>query len=339
MVIFLTVLLGLLTLMLVVVASIKLRPSEISQFELHRRARQSDNRASLVLEKEAHLSELSTLLWLVTVLLLVGVSLLAVSVFDWPGGVTYAVLVALSFGSISRAALFKQLANRLYQASQPQLIKIIKQLRPLLKTLQVESVIDSDIYRRFDSREELVHLINQSGTILDSTERKFLTHGLNFKDKLVHEIMTPRAAIDSIAKDEFLGPLVLNELHSLGHSRLPVIDGDIDHIVGMLHLRSLLTLSDKQSLSVEQAMESTVYYIHEDDTLSHALAAFLRTRHHLFVVINENRETVGLLSLEDVIETLIGRKIVDEDDIHTDSKAVAASRSRDNNRPAHQIDL
>jgi CBS domain containing-hemolysin-like protein len=86
-------------------------------------------------------------------------------------------------------------------------------------------------------------------------------------------------------------------------------------------------------MTAEKAMEPRVFYIKEDQSLGHALAAFIRTHHHLFIVVNEFRETVGLLSLEDTIEALIGRKIVDEFDTHEDLRAVAARNVRGNNHP------
>jgi len=122
-------------------------------------------------------------------------------------------------------------------------------------------------------------------------------------------------------------------LHQKGHSRLPVIDGDIDHVIGILHLQSLLALDIKRSVTAEKAMEPRVYYIRQDQTLQHALAAFLRTHHHLFIVVNEFRETVGLLTLEDVIEALLGRKIIDEFDAHDDLRAVALRNINHNNHP------
>jgi len=69
------------------------------------------------------------------------------------------------------------------------------------------------------------------------------------------------------------------------------------------------------------------------------LAAFIDTRHHLFIVINELRETVGLLTLEDVIEKLIGRRIVDEDDNHEDLRSIAARNAAGNNIPEDHVDV
>lgn len=78
---------------------------------------------------------------------------------------------------------------------------------------------------------------------------------------------------------------------------------------------------------------SEVFYIHGQKSLTRALHGFLKTRHHLFVVVNEYRETVGLLSLEDVIEALIGATIVDEFDAFDDLRAVAERNPNRNNQP------
>ena len=144
-----------------------------------------------------------------------------------------------------------------------------------------------------------------------------------FAKKTVESIMVPRGAIKVLQKTDLVGPLMLDELHRTGHSRFLVLDGDIDHVVGVLHIRTMLELLDKKSQTAEKAMEKSVYYIHQGQTLGDALAAFLKTRHQLFVVVNDNRETTGLLTLEDVIEQMLGHEIVDAFDIHDDVHAVA----------------
>lgn len=178
-------------------------------------------------------------------------------------------------------------------------------------------------------------MIEESGVVISADEKKLLVNGLGFASKTVEQIMTPRGVVETIAKDELIGPLTLDELHRTGHSRFPVIDGDIDHVVGVLHIKELLTSFDKKSQTAEKAMERKVFYINQDQTLDHALAAFIKTRHHLFVVVNGYRETAGIVSLEDVIEALLGREIVDEFDIHDDLRVVAARNARTNNNPPH----
>ena len=153
--------------------------------------------------------------------------------------------------------------------------------------------------------------------------------------------MTPRSVVETIKKSEILGPLVLDDLHKTGHSRFPVIEGDIDHVVGVLYLRDLLTLDTnrKHTALAESAMSKNVFYIHQEQSLGHALAAFLKTHHHLFIVVNEFRETVGILTLEDTIETLLGKKIVDEFDAHDDLRTVAGRNPRANNSTKHSKDV
>ena len=154
---------------------------------------------------------------------------------------------------------------------------------------------------------------------------------LHFGDKTVEQIMTPRGVVDTVNKDQIIGPLLLDELHKTGHSRFPVMDGDIDHIIGVLHIRNLLTLKDKTSHRAATAMEKKVYFINQDQKLEKALAAFIKTRHHMFVVVNDYRETAGIITLEDVVEALLGRKILDEFDVVDDLRALAAKNPRQNN--------
>ncbi len=86
-------------------------------------------------------------------------------------------------------------------------------------------------------------------------------------------------------------------------------------------------------------MEKKVYYINQAQTLQHALAAFLSTQHHLFVVVNGYRETAGILTLEDCIEALLGRKIIDEFDTHDDLRVVASRNAKQHNNPPHATNV
>jgi CBS domain containing-hemolysin-like protein len=240
-------------------------------------------------------------------------------------GIIISIFIALEYGAISRIKFVKKLGNKLYKRVEDSLIDFIRKAPFLFKLLR--SAPDSAKHgQSVDSRQELQYLVDKSENVLSVDERKLIVHGLAFSEKLVSEIMTPRSAIDSIKKSEFLGPLVLNDLHKIGHSRLPVINGDIDHIVGILNLDNLLSLDIKKSATAEKVMDPKVFYIRDDQTLQSALSAFLCTHHHLFIVVNESRETVGILSLKDVIESLLGRKIVDEFGSYDDLRAVASRK-------------
>ncbi len=307
--------------------------SKLSLFELTRRADNNDESAKHALEREGLLVDIISLQRVVVSLLLIIVVLLGVTTFGWFVGIMVSLFVALEYGAIARIKFVRKIAQLIYAKIDNSLLKFVKKVPAIFKLLRSVAAGDDQGDPKIDSREELQHLVDTSGNVLTEEEKKLIIHSLSFSSQTVESIMTPRSMIDSIKKSEFLGPLTLDDLHKTGHSKLPVINGDIDHIVGILNLKSLLALDIRRSTTAERAMDPKVYYIRADQTLQHALAAFLRTKHHLFVVVNEFRETVGLLALEDVIEALIGHKITDEFEAYDDLRAVALRNPRDNNSP------
>ncbi|MDB5179739.1 MAG: exported protein of unknown function [Candidatus Saccharibacteria bacterium] len=324
--------------MLVIVAGLHPTPYLVSQFELHRRSHTSKE-AKWQHRRETLLPDVYGAIATKIALLLVAFIALSIVTFGWALGIIIAIVGTLLYPTVANWGLVNRLSQRIYARYEAPYLDIVEKLRPFFAVVRAVSVPHVEPYHRFDSREELQRLIDQSGSVLTDDEKTLIVHSLSFADRTVESIMTPKSMIKSIKKSEFLGPLVLSEIHELGHSRLPVTGADIDHVVGVLHLNDLLSLDIKQSVTAEKAMEPKVFYIRHDDTLEHALAAFIESRHHLFIVINDFRETVGLLTLENVIEALIGRKIIDEDDDHEDVRSIAQKIARDNNSPKNHVDL
>jgi len=325
--------------LLVLVAGIMPRHRSMSQFELERRQKSGDHEAALLLRRENLLGSVLSLQKVLCALLLVMLVLSCVAAFGWLVGILVSVVVALEYNAISRISSINRLSQKLYLRFEEPVFRLVEKYPKVFNLIRAALPVQQTEVR-IGSKEELLHLVEGAGSVLSSEERKHITNGLTFGNRIVREIMTPRGVIDSIEKKELLGPLVLDDLHKTGHSRFPVTDGDIDHVVGMLYIQDLLVVdSGKRSTSVEKTMEPRVFYIHEDQTLTHALAAFIRTRHHLFIVINEFRETVGVLSLEDTMEVLLGHKIIDEFDTHEDLRVVAARNPRKNNHPQKREDV
>ena len=143
--------------------------------------------------------------------------------------------------------------------------------------------------------------------------------------------MTPRRMAKLVAQDDTLGPQLLSELHESGHSRFPVVREELKYnFVGTLYIRDLAL--EKSSKKVKEVMTKDVQYVHEEKSLDFALRTFLKTRHHLLVVVNSFEEFVGLLSIEDVLEEIIGKEIIDEFDKHDDLRAVAKSLAEEDNK-------
>ena len=328
---------GLLVVILIAIASAVPRRSVLSKFELERRRDGGNNTAAEELKREVLLDDVLSLKKVTEALFLVLVVAMGIAAFGWLVGCLLSLVIALIYNHVARLEVVNVLTNRLYAQYDERIIGLVER-HPTFCRLIRSVTVDTNP-TEISSREELEYLVEESGSILTSDEKKMIVNGLHFNETRVEQIMTPRGVIDTIDKQELIGPLALDELHRTGHSRFPVIDGDIDHVIGVLHIRELLTLDHKDSETAAQAMEKKVFYINQAQTLQHALAAFIKTRHHLFVVVNGYRETAGILTLEDVMEALLGREIVDEFDVHDDLRLVAERSSKYNNNPTGGADV
>lgn len=332
MILFMLLLTGLFFIMLVGVSAVQPRQSILSSFELERRVAGGDEVAREDQRHQRAYNDLYSLQRALVAVLLLAYSFCAIGALGWLAGMALSLIGAVFYGPLARPVTVRRYAQRIYEQYANNIIEFISHHQRLCRLLR-GSMPEMNAPLKLESREELLHVVAGAGHILTRDERHLIQHGLAFNDRRVNEVMVSRSVVATVNRKELLGPLALNDLHQTGHSRFPVIDGDIDHVIGMLHIQDLLTLDDKKSLTAERAMESRVYYIRDIQTLQHALAAFLRTHHHLFIVINEFHETVGVLSLEDVIEALIGRRIVDEFDSHDDLRVVARRLAQAHQQP------
>jgi hypothetical protein len=320
---------------LLAVHSVRPQRSSLSERELKRRVEQGDRVAEHEAWRAYMLPRIEGLKWLLESILLVALTLVTINLFGILQGGVLSVILLATVELVSRVTRLDRLIQRLYGRKEPGLLKRLEGLKlfaPLAPVSKVSSI-------RIGSREELADLVSHmSPQIISRDDRTMLLSELEFSQKTVADIMTPRTMIDSVNVGETIGPLLLDRLHHTGHSRFPVIEEDIDHVVGMLYLNELIGAKSSPT-TVRKAQHDEVYYIGEGRDLEHALHAFLLSRHHLFIVVNEYRETVGLLSLEDVIEALIGRSIVDEFDAFDDLRSVASANPKSNNAAKGKKDI
>jgi len=145
--------------------------------------------------------------------------------------------------------------------------------------------------------------------------------------------MIPRSNIKTVGEHDVIGPILMDELYESKYSRFPVVGSEHDSIVGMLYLRDLV--SARHGGIVQDVMKPAVQYVHEDQTLYHVLHAFLTTKQHAFTAINSSGEHVGMITIEDVLEQVIGHKLENDFDAYDDKQAVAALTTK----PKDEIDL
>jgi len=163
------------------------------------------------------------------------------------------------------------------------------------------------------TEEELmtfVEVVEEEGGIEE--EEKELIHNIfEFDDTSASEIMTPRADMFVINVDD---ELVLEEIIRSGFSRIPVIEEDIDHVIGILNIKDLFM---HQVTSAKQADARSVmsepYFVPENKKLDHLLQEFKRRKQHIAIVVDEHGGVSGPITLEDALEEIVG-EIVDETD-------------------------
>lgn len=210
---------------------------------------------------------------------------------------------------------------------------------PLLALSQLLKPITVPLGRVFDrfldeapvtlTRAELSHMISSvqvSDTDLSADEVRILKHALTFGEKTVRDVMTPRSVITGVRIGDVLSPVLLDELHKSGHSRFPVFSDDDGQAVGILYLKDLLDI--KSHNRVAEMIRGPMHYVNEDRELDHVLQAFLRTKQHLFLVVNPFAEITGLVTIEDVVEQVLGKPIIDEFDRYDSMRDVAEARAK-----------
>lgn len=146
---------------------------------------------------------------------------------------------------------------------------------------------------------------------------------LTLKDRTVRDIMTPRTVVFSLSEH-----LTLEEASKMQtgweHSRFPVYDQDMEDVVGIVLTKELLIAlaEGKKDMCLTELMRP-VHFAVETARLNKLLVEFLESRQHLFVVIDEYGGLSGLVSLEDVLEEILGREIIDESDMVADKRSLA----------------
>lgn len=300
--------------------------------ELKRRAREGDEMANMLYRAVSYGPSLRVVLWI-----LIGIT----------NGVFFVVLTRTSplwFAFIGTVAVIwfgflwlpardvSKYGSWLATKLAPIIGWLLEYIHPLVNriALYIDKHRPLSIHTGLYEKEDLIELIDrqqvQVENRIDKAELEMVKHVLVFGDKLIREYLTPRRVVKAISIDEAVGPVLMGELHKSGHSRFPVYDGKKDNIVGILYLRDLIDANETGT--VAKLLRKDIFYVHEEQTLYAVLQAAIKVRQHLFIVVNSFEEYVGIISIEDVLEEIIGSSIVDEFDQYEDLRAVAAKMAK-----------
>jgi CBS domain containing-hemolysin-like protein len=179
-----------------------------------------------------------------------------------------------------------------------------------LRTVGIEPVSESDLAH---SEEEL-RLLLSHGANISATSRSILLQAMELRKRTVREVMVPRTQVVFLSTDKTLEE---NIAIALDHqfTRYPLCERDLDNVVGMIHLKDLFKLQDKSGPgSGLLAIKRDLLFVPETTQLEKLLNSFLAKKILMAIAVDEYGGTAGLITLEDVLEELVG-EIRDEFDV------------------------
>jgi Mg2+/Co2+ transporter CorB len=166
-------------------------------------------------------------------------------------------------------------------------------------------------------QEELRNVVTEAGPMIPRRHQRMLLNILDLETATVEDIMVPRREIVGINLDNDWSE-IQRQLHSSQHTRLLVFNGEIDNPVGMLHARDLINLLANNELTkdiLEQAI-SEVYFVPEGTPLHTQLLNFQRKKERIGAVVDEYGDIQGLVTLEDILEEIVGEFTTDHASNH-----------------------
>ena len=226
-------------------------------------------------------------------------------------------VVILIFGEISPKSLAKESPERFAMLATPLLRFFLLILTPLnFLFTQWKRLLSHIVRSKGDdsiTEEELVTMVDQAETEggLDQHESELIRAAIEFNDLEVEEILTPRVDIVAVEDTDSMDDIA-RAFAENGYSRLPVYHEDIDDIVGVIHEKDFHAARYHGQTDVS-AIISTVLYTTGNTKISDLLRILQKEKAHMVIVVDEYGGTEGLVTLEDIVEELVG-EIWDEHD-------------------------
>lgn len=180
----------------------------------------------------------------------------------------------------------------------------------ILKALGVKPISEQEIH----SEDELKLIIAESeeGGAIEPNERELIQNVFDFDDRIVRQVMVPRVKISGLRADLSIAEtmdVVLKE----GYSRYPVYENSLDDIIGIVHAKDIITAYVQRSDKKLREVMRPAHFIPESKPIDVLLREFQRRKTQMAIVVSEFGGTIGIVTLEDILEELVG-EIQDEHD-------------------------
>lgn len=184
--------------------------------------------------------------------------------------------------------------------------------------LSIVALSESAPHAQEETTQEAVDALIEAGEeegILEESDRELVRSAVEFGDKVVREVMTPRPEIFAVPGSMTLETF-LQMLEHQPYSRVPVYDGSLDHVTGIVFAHDLLRIRDEDATTQTVAgIQRTATFVPETKKVNELLREMQREKQHMVIVIDEYGGVAGLVTIEDLIEEIVG-SISDEHETH-----------------------
>lgn len=298
-------------------------------FGLRRKMKLGDVRAKKVYPLRRRGNELLTALLLGNVAVN---SILAVFLGSIASGVVagfFATALIFLFGEIIPQAVISRHALKFGALTAPFVHILLFVLYPITKPigLGLDKVLGAELQTIYN-KQELALLVAEHEdnpyAVLDADEERIIHGALKFSDRMALDVMTPKSVVYALEGSTEVDAGLLRGIKDGGYSRVPIYKGKKDNMMGFVHVRDLL---GAEGGKIEDYMTGLLV-VPESMLLDDLKNTMLEQHRHIAVVMNKFDRFIGLITLEDILEEVIGREIMDEDDILEDLRAVALERSK-----------
>ncbi|MGF1530398.1 MAG: CNNM domain-containing protein [Puniceicoccaceae bacterium] len=242
--------------------------------------------------------------------------------------------ISLTLAILLFSEVIPKNAGVLYRKNlQPILIFPLHAVRFLMRPLSFlcKSAVKMIFPRRPQAQEAdqeiilLAELSARDGDLSDS-EREMVSNALKLDEVLVHSIMTPRTVITALDAQMTVAE-VMGEFRNIPFARLPVYREELNEIFGVVRRRDILAAAAEGSekLTIEE-LAGEVIFIPDSASADDALQTFLKKHQQIAVVVDEFGSVAGVLTLEDIMETILGEEIFEHDDVAVDMREFARTK-------------
>jgi len=207
---------------------------------------------------------------------------------------------------------------------------LIKILYPLIWISQLITKSIRHKKKQGPTREEISALaeIGEKYGTIEEKESQLISNLLQLKDFRVKDIITPRGVVFALNSEQTLES-VLKQENIFIYSRIPIYQENVNNVIGMVFARKVLKAlsNDDNDTKLLSSLVEPVFTVSENMPVYYLMNLFIQRKEHLFIVHDSFEQYMGIVTLEDAIETLLGVEIVDEADLVADMQELAREKA------------